>query len=209
MSHPSSLHSVALFFRQLILTPREIGAFAPSSKRLGDAMAHWLEGGEHGAVLELGPGTGVITHSLMQAGLASERLIGIEQSREMTSLLRSRFPRSQFIEGDALRVTDTLRRHYKQIPRFSRVFSGLPLLNFPPRVRAELFRQLRDLLEPGGKVIQFSYRLNRGPDYESFQQCGHKFVWLNFPPARVSVYESSPKKSPHQRPDTGRVSRLR
>lgn len=156
-------------------------------------MARWLEGGENGTVLELGPGTGVITHSLMQAGLPAERLIGIEQSREMTSLLRRRFPHSKFIEGDALRVTDTLNRHYKRLPRFSRVFSGLPLLNFPPRVRADLFRQLLSLLEPGGKVIQFSYRLNRGHDYESFQQCGHKFVWLNLPPARVSVYETVAK----------------
>jgi hypothetical protein len=46
------------------------------------------------------------------------------------------------------------------------------------------------VLEPDGNWVQYSYHLGRNQirGAASFQLRATKIVWLNFPPARVSVF---------------------
>ena len=45
-----------------------------------------------GPVLELGPGTGVITEALLERGIAPERLTAIEYDADFAALVRRAFP---------------------------------------------------------------------------------------------------------------------
>ncbi|MGH8023779.1 MAG: hypothetical protein ACRED1_09375, partial [Limisphaerales bacterium] len=98
----------------------------------------------------------------------------------------------QIITGDAWRLDDLLRRRREPIERVGAVVSSLPLLNFPRSEAERLAEKIRAVLEPRGKWVQFSYRIyrRRPRGASSFHLRATKIVWLNLPPARVSVFEA-------------------
>ncbi len=60
------------FLRALIARPKHVGAVAPSSRALARAIARQIEPACSGPILELGPGTGVITQALLERGIVPE-----------------------------------------------------------------------------------------------------------------------------------------
>lgn len=176
------------FLKALITRPKNVGAIVPSSPALTRAIAGAIDLSRTGPILELGPGTGVITQSILERGIAPERLTLIEYDAEMAAHLTHRFPRTHVVQGDAFDLERTLGgRHGDQL--FSAVVSGLPLLNFPVALRNSYMAGLIDRLEHGAPVIQFSYG-TQAP-VEAPPGCAVSraaLVWANIPPARVWVY---------------------
>ena len=175
------------FLRALVARPRNVGAIVPSSKALARAMARQIDPGRPGPVLELGPGTGVITEALLERGLAPERLTLVEYDPDMAGFLTRRFLGVDVIQGDAFDLGRTLGGKADQ--KFNAVVSGLPLLNFPVARRRLYMEGIGRLLLPGAPFVQFSYGVQPpvGPPP------GHcvtraALVWANLPPARVWVY---------------------
>ena len=186
----AKLNATTLFLAEWLSCPRQIGAILPSSQNLAAAMARWLNPGSDDHILELGPGTGSVTEALLKRGLPEDRLIAIEKSPKMADLLRSRFPRSRIITGDAFQLDNLLDHHARHVNRIGAVFSSLPLLNFEPEIADNLAKKIRALLPVGGRLVQYSYHLgNRQPKAAAhFRHVASSHVWLNLPPARVSVY---------------------
>jgi phospholipid N-methyltransferase len=184
------LNAPALFVQELLTCPREVGAILPSSKNLAVAMARWLPKDPDACALELGPGTGAVSQALIERGLREDRLIAIERSPKMADHLRARFPRAKIITGDAFQLDNLLQRHARDVDRIGAVISSLPLMNFPPHIAHDLARKIRAILPPGGKLVQYTYRIGRQPRAAAhFNFVASNVVWLNFPPARVSVYQ--------------------
>src|ERR1700749_144939 len=123
----AKLNATTLFLQELLNTPRQVGAILPSSQKLAVAMARWLPRKSDAYVLELGPGTGAVTHALLECGLREDRLIAIEQSPKMADLLRSRYSRAKIIPGDAFQLDHLLKEHAPRANRIGMVFSSLPL----------------------------------------------------------------------------------
>lgn len=135
-------------------------------------------------VLELGPGTGVVTEALLARGLDPRRLIAVEKSPCLIEVLRKRFPEARFVPGDALELDALFPGE-----RFGAVVSSLPLQNFAAPNVARLAACIRAILDPGGCWIQFTYRvLNGQPPSDAFEQVDSELVLLNLPPALVCVY---------------------
>jgi phosphatidylethanolamine/phosphatidyl-N-methylethanolamine N-methyltransferase len=187
----ATLSDTTLFLQEWLANPRRTGSVVPSSKRLAAAMARWLPTNPESFVLELGPGTGIVTEALLQRGLREEKLIAIENNPKLASLLRERFPRAQIITGDAWHLDDLLRNHREPIESVGAVISSLPLLNFSKEQAEALAQKIRAVLEPQGNWVQFSYRIDRlrTRGASSFRLHASKIVWLNLPPARVSVFQ--------------------
>jgi phosphatidylethanolamine/phosphatidyl-N-methylethanolamine N-methyltransferase len=180
-----TLADMLKFLRSLVAHPKNIGAIAPSSGNLGRVIAAQTDPQLPGPVLELGPGTGVVTNALLDRGFAPERIIAIEYDPDLARLVSQRFPRVRVIRGDAFDLERTLGSHEP----FSAVVSSLPLLNFSPAQRTELIAQAFALASPGAPFIQFSYGLAPPvPGSESVSVRRAAFVLLNLPPARVWVY---------------------
>jgi len=75
------------FIMAFLRNPRQIGALIPSSERLAQAMIADVDP-ETDSVLELGPGTGVITQALLEKGLPPEKLWLVEKDHTLSG----RFP---------------------------------------------------------------------------------------------------------------------
>jgi len=154
-------------------------------------MAGWLSPDPTDLVLELGPGTGAITRALLTHGVEPERLLAIEMSPDMATLMETRFPGIRLIRGDAQDMANLLRPHTAGGRRVGTVISSLPLRQFSLEFTQELARKIHAQLRPGGRWVQYSYHLGPGRQRgtEQFDLAGSRIVWRNFPPARVNVYE--------------------
>jgi phosphatidylethanolamine/phosphatidyl-N-methylethanolamine N-methyltransferase len=175
------------FWRSLVARPRSIGAIAPSSPALARRIALQVDPACPGAVLELGPGTGVVTEALVARGISVDRLIAVEADPDLAQLMRERFPDLRVIEGDAFDLDRTLP-HEASGPLAATV-SGLPLLNFPPLKRRALIASALARMPAGQPFVQFSYGFTApvpGDRELSVEQVG--LVLANLPPARVWVY---------------------
>jgi phosphatidylethanolamine/phosphatidyl-N-methylethanolamine N-methyltransferase len=187
----AALTDTTLFLQEWFANPQRTGSLAPSSPQLGAAMAQWLPHDPESFVLELGPGTGAVTEALIKRGLREDRLVAIERNPKMARLLRDKFPRAQIITGDAWNLDYLLRSRREPVESVGAVISSLPLLNFPAEEAEALAQKIRAVLQPQGNWVQYSYRIHklRTRGASSFRLRASKIVWLNFPPARVSVFQ--------------------
>ncbi|MGA2853419.1 MAG: methyltransferase domain-containing protein [Verrucomicrobiota bacterium] len=186
----ATLSDATLFLQEWLVHPRRTGSIVPSSRRLAKAMARWLPANPESYVLELGPGTGIITEALIKRGLREEKLVAIEHNPKLAHLLRKRFPRASIITGDAWQLDDLLRNRPQPIESVGAVISSLPLLNFSEEQAEMLAQKIRDALEPQGNWVQFTYRIHkrRARGASAFRLHASKIVWFNLPPARVNVF---------------------
>ena len=76
----ATLSDATLFLQEWLANPRRTGSVVPSSRQLAAAMARWLPADPESFVLELGPGTGIITEALLKHGLREEKLVAIEHN---------------------------------------------------------------------------------------------------------------------------------
>jgi phosphatidylethanolamine/phosphatidyl-N-methylethanolamine N-methyltransferase len=184
----SAQHSpIKLFLSELARRPRQMGTVWPSSPALAEAMARWLPEHKGELMLELGPGTGIVTEKLLAAGLPEEQLVALEKSERLAGFLRERFPKARIVTGDALeldRVLDGLK--------FGAVFSSLPLKVFSTEQVGRISEAIHNVLRPGAHWVQYSYQLVNGhAPAKTFRPVDSEIVWQNLPPAKVSVYRRS------------------
>lgn len=180
------------FLRQWAGNPLKTGAVAPSGQTLSRLMAKFAEADRPGVIVELGPGTGVVTKALMDRGVAPERLVLIEYSPEFCALLRERFPGVRVVQGNAYRLGEVMRRLGN--PPIATVISGLPLFTRPLQERQALLTDAMRLMEPGAPFIQFSYALV--PPVKrmiGITWSTSRWVMNNLPPARVWLYRAAPQ----------------
>jgi phospholipid N-methyltransferase len=185
------MHTSRLFAREWATAPRSVGAICPSSRRLAARLAREVPAGD-GAVVELGGGTGAVTHALLENGVSPGRLIVVERSAAFVRHLRARFSDVPVMHADAARLSHGLPLDL----RVDAIVSCLPLRSLPRGEVEAIVGQWRQVLRPGGVVIQFSYdiRPSRGAvDIGGdFAMLSSRIVWANLPPARIVTMQRRP-----------------
>jgi len=175
------------FWRGLLSDPRGVSAPTPSSPALAAAIAAEVDMGRPGLVVELGPGTGVVTAALLDRGIAPERIVAIEQGRYFADLLERNFPALTIICGDAFQFETYL----PEGARIAAIVSGVPLLNFPLEARRSLIARALLAQGRGGRFVQLSYGWRPPVAPRRAVHLGKKTVWRNFPPAHVFTYRAA------------------
>lgn len=187
-----TIASYFLFGGAFLTNQKTIGSVIPSSRFLGRRMADCVPASPAGYVVELGSGTGVITKALLDRGVPMDRLIAVDCSPEMVEWTRKRFPGLRVLLADAAKLETHLRAavDLDALP-VSHIVSSLPLRSLPRPVVEDISGEVRKLLGKHGRMIQFTYDLRPRPHpaLDDFGLAGSRVVWLNFPPARVNVYE--------------------
>ena len=141
-----------------------------------------------GPILELGPGLGVVTRTLLEHGVAPERITSIEYDSDFARQLQRRFPGVNVINGDGFDLDRTLgdRRDEK----FAAILMAIPIVSFSQEKRQALFTDYLSRLMPGGNLTELSYMLTPPvrPVPGVFSVSSSPRVWNNIPPARVWIY---------------------
>src|SRR5690606_26723620 len=89
------------FFKGWIDKPRAVGSVVPTSSVTARRMASVVDPHSCLPVLELGPGTGVITKAILARGVKPENLYSIEYSEDFVAHLRQHYAGVNVIHGDA------------------------------------------------------------------------------------------------------------
>jgi phosphatidylethanolamine/phosphatidyl-N-methylethanolamine N-methyltransferase len=177
---------IVAFLRSWLAAPRKVGAIAPSGEALARVMTRSI-GPATGHVVELGPGTGVFTQSLLSRGVDERDLTLIEFDEEFARRLRRRFPKARVIFGDAANIGDM---DLKRDSRVGAVVSGLPLLNMPAATVSSILRGSFEHLHQDGDFYQFTYACRSPIDQQilgtlELQSTFVGSTWINLPPASV------------------------
>ncbi|MCM2291702.1 methyltransferase domain-containing protein [Allorhizobium sp. BGMRC 0089] len=176
------------FFKGVMRGPKLVGAIVPTSTITARKMASVVNPASGLKVLELGPGTGVITKAILARGLKPQNLVSVEYSEDFHRHLTQTIPGVNFIKGDAFNLGETLGDLAGET--FDSVISAVPLLNFPMEARIRLLEDLLDRLPRGRPVVQISY----GPVSPIIAKGGSyhirhlDFIVRNIPPAQLWVY---------------------
>lgn len=181
-----TLASPWLFGREWLRSPLSVGAVAPSSARLADAMTQGLTA-TCGPVIELGPGTGVFTAALLRRGIPAAQVAVIEASESFAAALALRFPQVAVIHDDAARI-----RHVTPfgLGAADLVICGLPLLSMPQAKVMRIVAGSMRVLKPDGELRLFTYGQRCPIPAAMLSRLGlvaqrRAFVALNMPPASV------------------------
>jgi phosphatidylethanolamine/phosphatidyl-N-methylethanolamine N-methyltransferase len=174
------------FLRGLVSDPMGVSAPTPSSPALARVIAAQVDPSRDGLVIELGPGTGVVTQALLEHGISADRVVAIEQEASFVGLMRERFPGMTVCNGDALLFENCIPARAK----VAAVVSGLPLLNLPVPTRRSLLRRALRCQGRSGRFIQLSYGWHPPVAPEPGIGLNGQIVWRNFPPAHVWTYRT-------------------
>jgi phosphatidylethanolamine/phosphatidyl-N-methylethanolamine N-methyltransferase len=176
------------FFKGWINRPKTVGSIVPTSSITARKMASIVNPDSGLPVLEVGPGTGVITRAILARGVKPENLYALEYSPEFVRHLRRLYPGVNIIEGDAFNMSAALGERRDMV--FDSVVSGVPLLNFPVARRIAYIESLLDRIPAGRPIVQLTYGpLSPIPAGRGDYRVEHfHFIVRNIPPTQLWIY---------------------
>ncbi|NUT10906.1 MAG: methyltransferase domain-containing protein [Nonomuraea sp.] len=186
-------NDAGLFFGEFVRSPATIGALAPSSPRLADAVCKPVPERGEPVVVELGPGTGAFTAEIQRRLGGRGHHVAVELNERLAGRLADRYPSVDLVQGDAAELPSVLAA--RGLPHADVIVSGLPWASFPLEVQHRLMEAVTTCLVPGGAFTTFSYihaiplpsaKRFRTLLAERFEEVvASRTVWGNPPPAFV------------------------
>jgi phospholipid N-methyltransferase len=190
--------SLKTFVAEALINFQTVAAISPSSSYLATAMLEPRTLARTRVALELGAGTGAITHALLAQLPPHATLLVFEINPRFFECLQQSItdPRVILINSSAENLDAELRR--RGIQQVDAVISSLGLAFMPESDRQALFQRLAPFLHTKSVFTQFQYihgmqfvggrlcRLNLRPLLNRyFGSVQSKIVWRNLPPAFV------------------------
>jgi phosphatidylethanolamine/phosphatidyl-N-methylethanolamine N-methyltransferase len=194
------------FVRQAVKDFKHTGSVWPSSPALAEAMTRSLRRANGTKrVLEVGPGTGPFTKTVLDALEKGDEFDLVEINPAFCRHLEERvLPKRGSGKGVHVRLHCARIEDAPIAGPYDFIICGLPFNNFPPAVVRSIFRRLMSLLKEGGELAYFEYagvRIMKAPLVGSrgrrkLKEIGkvgkalrrkhagkREIVWGNIPPA--------------------------
>ncbi|MGH3491605.1 MAG: class I SAM-dependent methyltransferase [Sciscionella sp.] len=183
------------FLAAALRSPGVTGAVAPSSRRLAELVATVVPTDGRPAVVELGAGTGAVSHTIGRRLPADSSHYAVEINPTLAEHLKNACPAMSVINGDATQLGPLL--HSAGAPQVDAVVSGLPWSLFPEQQQRQILDHVCQVLTPTGGFSTIAYRpatLLAGArrfrrlldDYFADVVVTHT-IWRNVPPALAYI----------------------
>ena len=181
-----------VFLGEFLKHPMQLGSVIPSSGYLKRRIVSNAEVAQARVIVELGPGNGGTTQSILAHMQDDARLLSIELNAGLYELLTELSdPRLVVHNGDACEIESILQSYGLAMPDI--VISGIPFSCMDRTVGASLIEKIHSILQPGGRFV--AYQVNpRVSELNTFFAPEEKTVeteWLNVPPLRVWRWRKS------------------
>ena len=178
--------------------PRRVGAIAPASRALAQAIAREVSRVAPELLLEIGAGTGAITQALADLGPPPDRFFVVERDPILVRHLHHRFPRAEVLHACA-----TGLEALPLPPAASLMLvSSLPLMSMPRDEARRCVQSMLTLMErtPNARLLQYTYAARHVRPFDQLPP-GWRWrrvttVWANLPPA--TVWSLEPAAHPTQ-----------
>lgn len=181
-----ALRRALVFAVNFIKHPKMVGTFAVSSPAVVQRLLADVDWPRCRTVVELGPGVGTITRSILQAMPSAARLLAVETNGDFVEELRRSLPdqRLELVRGSAA----DLAAHLKGagLPAVDLVVSGIPFSTMPPAVRDRTLDAVAAALAPDGRFLVYQYARQVLPLLQArFGQVQTELEWRNLVPVRL------------------------
>ncbi len=183
----------SVLFRRFLRNPVQVGALCPSSPALCKTIVSKVGVDDARVIVELGPGTGVITRAILEKMPENAHLIAIELDQTLCGHLQETFPEVTVCNDSAAGIGNILERY--DLPDPDVVVSGIPWANFSHELQWSILNSVAEHIRPGGYFTTFAYL--QGMMFASGQRFRRMLkdvfsevttspiVWNNLPPAFV------------------------
>lgn len=178
------------FIKQFLKDRKMVGSVRPSSRFLAEKMLQNIDFNLSKIIVELGPGTGVFTHKILQKMAPDAQLLVFELNKNFIRILKRNIKdkRVILIYDSAEKIEEYL--HKNGHDKADVIVSSLPLYNFPQVLRETIINNSYKSLKNSGKYIQFQYSTQAKKILENtFDNVSVSFTALNFPPAFIYTCE--------------------
>jgi phosphatidylethanolamine/phosphatidyl-N-methylethanolamine N-methyltransferase len=183
-----------LFFGALVRNPRAVGAIVPSSVYLARRMVNDLASASR--VVELGPGTGVITREILARTGESGSVLAIDTDQGFVDRICGTWPGIDCVCASAETLPALMaERGWHEVDH---IVSGLPFATLPAATTRLILDGVRQVLRVGGTFATFQYvHAYRLPPAAAFRreasarlgcQPSTHLVVRNVPPALVLTW---------------------
>lgn len=174
------------FFMQYLRNPKQVGAIAPSSAALAAAITRDISPAD-APVIELGPGTGTVTRSILDRGIAPRDLTLIESNPDFATLLEREFPDVRVLCMNAAELATT---ELFSDRRAGAVVSGIPFLMLDHDEATAILSGVLHWMRPDAAIYQFTYGLRAPIPAPVLSRLGLGIArvggtYRNLPPASV------------------------
>lgn len=178
---PAVLRNLKAWLR----TPTVVASICPSFHALNERIAGSPSIAFADTIVELGPGNGETTHSLLKVMGRNSSLLAIEKTESFLESLHHLFdPRLQVCNGDAMELSRHLRD--RKLEQVDVVISGIPFSSLTADDASDLMRQIYKALRPGGELIAYQFRDAVSEAAEPCFGIGQvERVWMNIPPLKI------------------------
>jgi phospholipid N-methyltransferase len=177
------------FFKGFLRNPKEVGSVIPSSRFLIRRVLRSGEVANANVIVELGPGTGVLTRELLEAMPADATLVAIEINPDFVRLLRREFrdPRLVIYEGSSSQIEKALEQ--AGLTHADLVVSGIPFSTMGAGEGRRTLEAAKRVLGPGGRFVAYQFRSRVRELAEPYFGPAQTIRELrNLPPMRVYVW---------------------
>lgn len=140
---------------RFVRNPRRVGAVAPSSRALARALLSGLDLSGPVRLVELGPGTGVVTREIAARLGPDARCLAIDIDPGFVEGIRCRWPRVDAVCGSAADLPALAAA--AGFDRVDHIISGLPFASLPAELTASILEAIAAVLPPGGTFTTFQY----------------------------------------------------
>ncbi len=177
------------FFREFLKHPFQIGSVIASSRFLEQRIVAAAGIRTARTVVELGPGTGGTTRSILAAMSPCTILLSIEINPQLHAMVNGILDERLIAHyGDAGRLKDILARYALNAPEA--VISGIPFSTMHPETGARLLAAIESVLPPGGRFVAYQVSSRVADLCRPFLGPGHMEIeFFNIPPLRVYRWE--------------------
>ena len=180
-----ALAAYGRFLRSWLNDPLAVGALTPSGRPLARCIAREVAPGHR--VVELGPGTGIVTREILARGVHPRDLVLVERCEGFAEHLEREHPAVTVLRGDATEPQHGLAALRGSVDC---IVSGLPLVLFSREQKTRLLEECFRLLRERGALIQFTYGgrcpvARRDLERQGLVAKCVGFIALNMPPAFI------------------------
>ena len=169
----------------LIKSFKTSGTITPSSKVLIKTLLAPIDFTSARCIIELGPGTGCVTRSILERMRADCFLICFEVNSDFIGELEA-------LQDSRLRVVNSCASSIRtilddlDIEEVDHIVSSLPLALIEDEIVKRILESVRSNLREGGRFLQFQYSLSNYAELKPiFKKVKLDFTFRNMPPAFV------------------------
>ncbi|MEE9278966.1 MAG: rRNA adenine N-6-methyltransferase family protein [Myxococcota bacterium] len=178
------------FFKGFLRNPKEVGSVVPSSRFLARRVLECGKVRSARVVVELGPGTGVLTGQILEHMPADGKLVAVEILPEFAELLRAGWldPRITVYEG----CSTDLERALAEAGELQAdlVVSGIPFSTLEGGVGRRTLEAAKRVLGENGRFVAYQFRsaVRRIAEPVFGPAETHSGFW-NLPPMKIYVWK--------------------